>query len=241
MDVVELVDRLSAWIRGRVEEAGAQGAVVGLSGGIDSAVVVGLAQKALPGKVLGVIMPCHSLAQDAAHARLVAQRFSVPVREVFLDKVYDALLEALRAADAGTPKDLGLANIKPRLRMTTLYYLATQYNYLVLGTGNKSELTVGYFTKYGDAGVDLLPLANLVKQEVREVARYLGVPGEIIDKPPSAGLWEGQTDEQEMGLSYAELDHYILTGEARPEVAERIREMNRRSEHKRRLPLVPDF
>lgn len=186
-------------------------------------------------------MPCHSLPQDAEHARLVAERFDLPVREIILDEAYDALLSTLRAAEPSSPKELALANIKPRLRMITLYYLATQHDYLVLGTGNKSELTVGYFTKYGDAGVDLLPLGNLVKEQVRALARYLGVPEAVIAKAPSAGLWEGQTDEAEMGLTYAELDRYILTGEGRPEVIGRIQAMRQKSEHKRRLPPVPDF
>lgn len=241
METGALVNRLTEWLREQVAAAGAQGAVVGLSGGIDSAVVAGLAKRAFPDAVLGVIMPCHSLPRDAEHARLVAETFSVPVRHVALDAVYDALLASLKAAETGEPKALALANIKPRLRMVTLYYLATQHNYLVLGTGNKSELTVGYFTKYGDAGVDLLPLGNLVKEEVREVARHLGVPQEIILKAPSAGLWEGQTDEGEMGFSYAELDNYIRTGQGPLAVMARIKEMNRRSEHKRRLPPVPDF
>lgn len=233
--------RLSAWIKEKVEEAGRKGVVFGLSGGIDSAVVAGLAKRAFPQNSLGVIMPCHSLPQDAKHARLVAERFDLPVREIILDEAYDALLSTLKAAESSSPKELALANIKPRLRMITLYYLATQHDYLVLGTGNKSELTVGYFTKYGDAGVDLLPLGNLVKEQVRALARYLGVPEVVIAKAPSAGLWEGQTDEAEMGLTYAELDRYILTGEGRPEVIGRIQAMQQKSEHKRRLPPVPDF
>ncbi|MDK2856483.1 MAG: synthase [Bacillota bacterium] len=241
METSELAARLSAWIKEKVEEAGRKGVVFGLSGGIDSAVVAGLAKRAFPHNSLGVIMPCHSLPQDAEHARLVAERFDLPVREIILDEAYDALLSTLRAAEPSSPKELALANIKPRLRMITLYYLATQHDYLVLGTGNKSELTVGYFTKYGDAGVDLLPLGNLVKEQVRALARYLGVPEAVIAKAPSAGLWEGQTDEAEMGLTYAELDRYILTGEGRPEVIGRIQAMRQKSEHKRRLPPVPDF
>lgn len=241
METSELAARLSAWIKGKVEEAGCKGVVFGLSGGIDSAVVAGLAKRAFPKNSLGVIMPCHSLPQDAEHARLVAERFDLPVREIILDEAYDALLSTLRVAEPSSPKELALANIKPRLRMITLYYLATQYDYLVLGTGNKSELTVGYFTKYGDAGVDLLPLGNLVKEQVRALAWYLDVPEVVIAKAPSAGLWEGQTDEAEMGLTYAELDRYILTGEGRPEVIGRIQAMKQKSEHKRRLPPVPDF
>jgi len=241
METSALAVQLSAWIKEKVEEAGRKGVVFGLSGGIDSAVVAGLAKQAFPRNSLGVIMPCHSLPQDTEHARLVAQKFELEVREIALDEVYDTLLSTLKAAEPTSPKELALANIKPRLRMITLYYLAAQYDYLVLGTGNKSELTVGYFTKYGDSGVDLLPLGNLVKEQVRALGRYLGVPEVVIDKTPSAGLWEGQTDEAEMGLTYAELDRYILTGEGRPEVIKHILAMKQKSEHKRRLPPVPDF
>ena len=125
--------------------------------------------------------------------------------------------------------------------MLTLYYIANQLSYMVAGAGNRSELSVGYFTKYGDGGVDILPLGNLVKEEVRELAGFLGVPQPIIDKPPSAGLWEGQTDEEELGLSYEELDRYLLTGEVSGEVKERIESMITASAHKRLLPPVPDI
>lgn len=234
--VAERCDRLVAWLRERAAEAGSEGAVVGLSGGIDSAVVAGLCRRAFGEKVLGVIMPCHSNPEDAEHARLLADAFGIEARTVVLDAVYDQFLSLLSQGQDSAPPRLAVANLKPRLRMLTLYYHANSLNYLVMGTGNKSEATVGYFTKYGDGGVDLLPIANLVKQEVRELASYLGVPQAIIDKPPSAGLWGGQTDETEMGLTYEALDRYILKGEAPPQVAQRIEEMNRRSEHKRRLP-----
>src|SRR5690606_5628013 len=108
--------------------------------------------------------------------------------------------------------DMAVANLKPRLRMTTVYYVANTRNYLVAGTGNRSELTIGYFTKYGDGGVDLLPIGRLLKAEVRELARELGIPERIITKAPSAGLWAGQTDEGEMGFTYAELERYLSEG-----------------------------
>lgn len=242
MEVNTLAAKLSAWIQRQVAEAGAQGCVVGLSGGIDSAVVAGLCSRAFPHHTLGLIMSCHSHPQDAAHARLVADKFAIPVREIVLDQVYDALLYTLPQQEgAEARQSLAAANIKPRLRMLTLYYHANLFNYLVAGTGNKSELTVGYFTKYGDGGVDILPLGNLVKGEVRQLAQYLGVPQEIIDKPPSAGLWSGQTDEGEMGLTYADLDAFIKSGQASPAVAERIEFLNRCSAHKRAMPPVPDF
>jgi len=135
---------------------------------------------------------------------------------------------------------LALANIKPRLRMTALYYVANRFNYLVAGTENRSELTVGYFTKYGDGGADILPIANLVKSQVYELARFLGVPEKILRRTPSAGLWAGQIDEAEMGLTYEQLDRYILTGEAPRHVKERIEHLHRISEHKRQRPPIAD-
>lgn len=251
-DPAETAQGLVAWLRRQAEAAGARGAVVGLSGGIDSAVTAALCRLAFPGRVLGVIMPCHSDPRDAEDALLVARRFDIPVRTVVLDAPYDALLQAL-GAEAGAGGDAGggegeeagaarlaRANLKPRLRMAVLYYFANLLRYLVVGTGNRSELYAGYFTKYGDGGVDVLPLGHLVKGEVRELARHLGVPEPVIAKPPSAGLWEGQTDEGEMGLSYEVLDRFILTGEAPPEARERILAMHRRSAHKRSLPPIPE-
>lgn len=242
MGVEELAGRLVSWIQEKVHESGCQGVVLGLSGGLDSAVVAALCKQAFPENSLGLIMPCHSNPRDAADAELVARSLALPTKTVVLDGVYNALVEALR----GSPyvpgeRSLALANIKPRLRMTALYYWANQLNYLVVGTGNKSEVTVGYFTKYGDGGVDILPLANLVKAQVRELARHLNIPETIINKPPSAGLWEGQTDEGEMGLTYAVLDRYLLTGEAPPAAAKRIDELIARSRHKRQLPATPPF
>ena len=125
--------------------------------------------------------------------------------------------------------------------MLTLYYLANQLKYLVIGASNRSELAIGYFTKYGDGATDILPLGNLVKRQVRELARFLGIPKVIMAKPPSAGLWERQTDEAELGLSYEELDHYLLSGEASETVRKKIEAMIAASNHKRLPPPVPDF
>ncbi|MCR4420446.1 MAG: NAD(+) synthase [Clostridia bacterium] len=237
-EVADLAARLVEWLREQVGAAGARGTVVGLSGGVDSAVVVGLCQRAFGDNNLALILPCHSDPQDTEDAVLVAQAFGVPYHTVVLDGVYDMLLELLDPGGIENPRDLAAANLKPRLRMLALYYFANRRNYLVVGTSNLSERTVGYFTKYGDGGVDLLPLGNLVKRQVLELAAYLGVPERVLRKPPSAGLWAGQTDEGEMGLTYAELDAYLLSGKARPEVRERIARLSRASEHKRRMPPV---
>lgn len=236
----ELARKLTSWIREQVKAADARGVVLGISGGLDSSVVAVLCKKALPQNTLGVLMPCYSSEIDLSHARLVAQKFDIATTTVTLDSVFDAVKKALPTAgfDAETEK-LAQANLKPRLRMLTLYYLANRLGYLVVGSGNRSELEVGYFTKYGDGGVDILPLGNLLKSEVRELARYLGIPEEIISKPPSAGLWPGQTDEGELGISYEELDRYLMSGEASAEVKQRIEALSRSAVHKLCPPPSP--
>ena len=236
----QIADDLSNWISMQVKTAGLQGVVFGLSGGIDSAVVAGLAVRTMGDKALGVIMPCHSNPEDRAHALLCAKVFGLTVVEVDLTGTYDTLLETLHESAPETmPDRMSRVNLKPRLRMATLYYFANVHSYLVLGTGNRSELAVGYFTKHGDGGVDAMPIAGLVKAEVRALAAELGVPQEIINKPPSAGLWEDQTDEGEMGLTYEQLDNYIVDGVALPQVKRRIEQLASASAHKRRLPVTP--
>ena len=228
---------ITAWLRKKVRAAGAKGLVVGLSGGVDSACTAALAQRAMGDEVLGVLMACGSSSEDAKYAHLVADTFGIRTITVDLAAAYDALLRVLPPAD-----ELAAANIKPRLRMVVLYYLAAANHYLVAGTGNKSELMVGYFTKYGDGGVDLEPMGDLYKWQVRDLARTLGVPRPIIERAPSAGLWPGQTDEGEMGLTYDVLDDTLAmiesgrTEEADPEVLERVRRMIAKSEHKRSVP-----
>jgi NAD+ synthase len=122
--------------------------------------------------------------------------------------------------------------------MSVLYYLAAQHSYRVIGTGNKSEISIGYFTKYGDAGVDFEPIGDLLKEEVRELAAYLEIPREIIERKPTAGLWEGQSDEDELGFSYMELDSYLKGGKVNPAVAAKIKAMQQASQHKCNMPPV---
>jgi NAD+ synthase len=240
MQVQEKADNIVQWLKSILANSGAKGFVLGLSGGIDSAVAAALCKRACPDMTLGVMMPCYSDPQDLLDAQLAADSFSIPVEKIVLDEIFETFVRVLTGvAYDRNKKDLGLANIKPRLRMTTLYFLAARRKLLVVGTGNKSEITIGYSTKYGDGGVDLLPIGSLVKTEVRELARFLGVPQEIIGKAPSAGLWMGQTDEAEMGFTYEELDRYILTGEGRPETRAIIEGMVKRNEHKKMPPPVP--
>jgi NAD+ synthase len=236
----------------RLAASNAVGFAVGLSGGVDSAVVARLAQIAADDRVVGVLMPCHSDPRDEADARLVADHFKLRTLRVDLAQPYDALIAGLLDATAAIPGSGGGApddirarlphvNVKPRLRMTTLYFIANTLNYLVAGTGNRSELVLGYFTKYGDGGVDLLPIGHLVKSQVRDLARELGVPAPVVDKAPSAGLWIGQTDEAEMGFTYADLERYLSNGagSVSSELAEQIERLMRASEHKRALAPIP--
>lgn len=239
MEAEVLARKIAAWISQQVRAANMNGVVFGLSGGLDSAVVAGLAKLALPEGALGVILPIHSEPLDREHALLVARTFDLRVVDVDLSNAFDVFRSAVSVPLAGGATPLALANIKPRLRMAALYFYASLHSSLVLGTGNLSEYTVGYFTKYGDGGVDLMPLATLVKAQVRELAVYLEVPQVILDKPPTAGLWANQTDEGEMGVTYTELDQYILTGEAEPHVKERVDHLAAISAHKKRLPPTP--
>jgi len=254
-DAMSQPERIAAWMRRQLAAAGARGFVIGLSGGVDSAAVARLAQLAAPGHVLAAILPCQSDPQDEADAMLIAKMFSLPTARIDLGNAYEALAAGVQGASKSLPLDMPpappsdplrgrvpLANMKPRLRMTALYYLANTLNYLVAGTGNRSEIAIGYFTKYGDGGCDLLPLGRLVKREVRAIAADLKVPQAIIDRTPSAGLWIGQADEEEMGFSYAELERYLESGAQAvpPALAMRIERLMRGSEHKRAMPPIPD-
>jgi len=241
-------------MRRQLTASGARGFVVGLSGGLDSAVVARLAQLAAPGRVVAAILPCHSDPDDERDAALLAKHFSLMTTRIDLGEPYDALVRAAQPGlnalpdqtRAAAPADplrgrVPLANMKPRLRMTALYFLANSLNHLVAGTGNRSELSIGYFTKYGDGGVDILPIGHLVKSEVRALARELNVPSAIIERTPSAGLWIGQSDEEEMGFTYGDLERYLEDGpqSVSPALAMRIERLTRASDHKRTMPAVP--
>ena len=200
------------WINKKLEESNSKGIIYGLSGGIDSAILAGLSNIAFKENSLAVIMPIHSNPNDELDANLIADSLSIKTKKVELSDTYDLFLKSM---DIEASSKLAIANIKPRLRMMTLYFLAQELGYLVVGATNKSELTTGYFTKHGDSGVDLLPLASFVKRDIFKMAELLNIPKEIINKKPSAGLWDNQTDEDEMGFNYDDLDNYILTGEGR--------------------------
>jgi NAD+ synthase len=210
----EKILSIKSWLREKLKESCCEGFIIGLSGGIDSAVVSVLCKEVCPYNTLGIIMPCYSNPDDEKFARIHAEDFDIDTKIVRLNTTYDSLKEAIGdEREFSDQLPLDLANIKPRIRMTTLYYFANKYNYLVVGTGNKSEELIGYFTKYGDGGVDILPIGDLLKEEVYEIGKELGICNEIMNRPPSAGLWDGQTDEKELGVSYETVDYLIKTME----------------------------
>ncbi len=229
-------ERIVSWIQEKVREAQVQGVVFGMSGGIDSSVIAVLAKKACGPHILGLVMPCYSIKQDFDDAMEVVHLFSIPHRVIPLEKPFDSFLEVF--GEDPSSHALSIANLKPRLRMCALYYFANKLNYLVCGSSNRSELAVGYFTKFGDGAVDIAPIAHLTKSEVRGLAVYLGIPSRIIGKPPSAGLWPGQTDEGEMGVPYEKIDDFILRGTTEEPYLSRIKAMVDKSQHKQRLPLT---
>ena len=224
----EFKNRVS-FIRRLVAESHVDGIIYGNSGGKDCT-LVGLLCKAACDNTVGVIMPCASkrnYGSDTDDALAAARQYDVD-----LPAARAALLEQLGKVTDMT--DASTANIAPRLRMTTLYAIAGSENRLVAGTGNRSEVYMGYFTKWGDGAYDFDPISDLTATEVIEFLRYLEAPRSITEKAPSAGLYEGQTDEQEMGVTYAAIDHYLQTGEANEKDLAIIQRYHSRSEHKRR-------
>jgi NAD+ synthase len=242
---------IAQFLRAQVEAAGASGVVLGLSGGIDSALTARLARDALgPERVLGLLLPDRNYPTELLReTEGYAEALGIGHRTVPIGPAVEGLFASLPEVRGDT---IGAGNLKARLRMIVDYAVARGRHALVLGTGNKSELLLGYFTKYGDGACDLLPIGDLYKTEVRALAEELGLPAAIREREPSAGLWDGQTDEEELGFSYAEADPILLgleqlrspeeiareTG-ADPALIRRIEERVQVHRHKRRLPPIP--
>jgi NAD+ synthase len=240
------------FIKDQVEAAGAGGAVLGLSGGLDSATVAFLAVRALgPDRVFALLLPEAKVTSrdDLEDARKVASILKIETKEIEISKVLDCYSEVLPMAEAPPVVN---GNLKARVRMTILYWHANLLGRLVLGTGNKTEIMLGYSTKFGDAAADIFPIAGLYKDEVRDLARRLGVPNRIIDKAPTAGLWPGQTDEGELGISYDDANAILRgmeAGRGRQDLAAefgpgKVGLIERRVEggrHKRELAPTPDL
>ena len=228
---------MAVWIREKVDLAQRKGVVLGMSGGLDCSVVARLCQLAGVDVHL-VMLPCGEdmkNSKSSNHAMELIEKFNLSYHVFDIQPAVDALTIADDApfCDGGGDLELSRANIRPRVRMTYLYQLAQRSSRFVIGTGNLAERTVGYFTKWGDGASDLNPLGMLAKKEVYTLARYLDVPASIINKKASAGLWEGQTDEAELGMTYAQIDDYIITGASgTPEIDRKIEERIAMAAHK---------
>ncbi len=254
LDMQKTVENISNFIQDKLSESKSKGLVIGLSGGIDSSVVAYLCAKAVQNdKILGLILPSESTPpEDIKDAIKVAEELKIKYKILHIDELIKPFPQICPEC---SKSDLANGNLKARIRMMILYYHSNAMKHIVAGTGNRTELLVGYFTKYGDGGVDILPIGDLYKTEVREVAAYLGVPKNIIDKAPTAGLWAGQTDEEELGIKYESLDKilYLLMDKelSTHEVAEcleiadeevlRIKKMMESSKHKLSSPYIAEI
>ena len=235
-------DNAINWIKEYVEKAGAKGVVIGNSGGKDSAVVIAMASKALGAeKVLTVSMPCQSIATDFDDAKLVADTFNTRFIKIDLTETFEIMMNEINRALEDTQVSVeSCVNVKPRLRMTTLYSIAQTYGYLVLGTGNLCEAMVGYTTKWGDSASDSNPIGNFTVDEVLAIGAYLGVPEKILKKAPADGLGK-QTDEEKMGIKYSQIAEMIETGNTDEKAKIEILRRYNASKHKRTLVPVYKF
>jgi NAD+ synthase len=247
-DPAEEERRVVRFIRRTVAKADRKGAVVGLSGGVDSSVVGALCVEALGReRVLGALLPSRTTpALDVADARELAEGWGVELVEVGIAPAVDAVVAGAGEVNARLPS----ANVQARVRMTVLYYLANSRGLLVAGTGDRSEVLLGFFTKFGDGGADFLPIAHLFKTQVRAMALHLGIPERVALKPASPQLWPGHRAEEELPARYEELDpvlHLLFDSGISPDVASRrsgvrrsvvdqVVELHSRTWHKRALP-----
>lgn len=207
LDVKKTKDDIVEFVQNKVSEANADGLVVGLSGGIDSTLAAFLACEAVGNEnVFGIVMPSTTTpTEDKLHGTAIAQLLGINYKEIAIDSILNEFLSVTQLEE----DKLSIGNLKARIRMSIIYFYANSKNYLVSGTGNKSEILIGYFTKHGDGACDIEPIGDLYKTDVYQLAKYLEIPQEIIDKPPRAGLWNNQTDEDEIGMTYELLDKIL--------------------------------
>ncbi len=235
------IDQIVAWLQTQVKQANVKGLLVGLSGGLDSAVVANLIKRACPDNSLAVIMPIQSNPADMEDANKTVKSCGIHYMNVDLtathDLLYQTITTEIKQDNAWNEEQdrISDANLRARLRMSTLYTIATNHQYLVVGTDNAAEWYTGYFTKYGDGAVDIQPIINFTKQEVQEMAKILQVPDSVIYKQPSADLWEGQTDEEEMGTTYEYIDAHLKGKEIPKEHRKTIENLHQRTAHKRNI------
>ena len=240
-ELFKQADRAIIWIKEYVKQIGAKGVVVGNSGGKDSATVIAMATKAL-GKenVVAVSMPCHSISHDFEDAKLVADTFGVKFLKVDLTNTYNEMEKEIQFAIGEELSKEATINMKPRLRMTTLYGIAQSLSYLVIGTGNLCEAMVGYTTKWGDNSSDFNPIGNFTVDEVLAIGKYLGVPERILEKAPNDGLG-GMTDEEKMGIQYSQIEEMIETRNTEKNAKKEILKRYNASKHKSELVPVYTF
>ncbi|MEM3773892.1 MAG: NAD+ synthase [Candidatus Bathyarchaeia archaeon] len=252
LDWTEVEEKITRFIKDYVEKAKANGIVLGLSGGIDSSTVAALSSKAVGGNnVLGLMLPEKETynPKDMEHARLVAEKFDLKTEAIDITPALEALQKTLPIFDA--EDKLSKGNLKARMRMLYIYYYANKLNLIVCGSSDKSETMMGYFTKWGDVAADISPIMDLYKTQVKKLARHLGIPKEIVEKPPSPTLWPGQTAEEELGIKYETLDlilygleHFMKIEDIaeqlglQKDLVERVKERWLKMEHKRRMPLT---
>jgi NAD+ synthase len=250
----EVRDLIVVFVSDIVDDAGADGAVIGLSGGIDSTLTAYLAVEALgPDAVHGLVMPSSANESDnMSDAERVAEEIGIAYDVIDIEPIVDGITDAY---PAGADDRSAAGNVRVRTRAVLSYFVANTESRIVLGTGNRSEALVGYYTKYGDQAVDCNPIGGLYKTQVRQLARHLGVPDRIVEKPPTAGMWSGQTDEDELGVDYETLDAVLAlhidggvpeAGTASivgvdPDTVRHVRDLHERSAHKRRRPPSPDL
>ena len=227
------IETIVNFIKKYLEESKAKGIVFGVSGGIDSALVGAIASKYFKDNHLALTMNINNSQKDVSDARLVISHFNLNHTDVDLENVYKEFCKVVPNVE------MGLGNLKARIRMSVLYSYAVKHNYLVVGTSNADEFITGYFTKYGDSGSDIMPLVNLTKNSVYECAKLLNVPNEIIIKKPTAGLFENQTDENDLKVSYSTIDNYLEGKVIDQKDKERIEYLKAISEHKRNFPPSP--
>lgn len=233
---MKYLDQIINWIKEEVKKANCSGVAVGISGGIDSALVAYLAKKAFPNDSIGILIPINKKRQfDLEHGLELVKKLDLDYKVIDLSHEYQSMIDKMNVQ-----LDLTKGNMQARLRMTTIYAFAQERNYLVLGTDNKAEYDLGYFTKWGDGGCDLLPIVNLYKSEVFEYAKKVGIPINIINKTPSAGLWDDQSDEKELGFTYDDYEQYdknLLTDQ---QLIEKIKLQISKTNHKRiEIPKAP--
>jgi NAD+ synthase len=257
LDIDKTSREISNFIESSLIESKTHGLVLGLSGGLDSSTTAILCSQVVNNdKILGLVMPSKSTpSSDVEDAVKLAEDLGISYQIIPIDLLIEPVIAACRESLGHNHVKIAEANLKARMRMMLLYYHANAMTRLVVGTGNRTELLIGYFTKYGDGGVDILPIGGLYKTEVRAIAKYLKVPQRILDKEPTAGLWPGQTDEEELGIKYHLLDEilYILTEKkmkeketaAKLEISldqvVRVKMMMLTAEHKLETPPIPQI